>query len=64
MPLEAVNLWRIYERRHRFGETAMLRTITVGDYVSVQGTFVQMLKNGLMQVRVGRRVFTGRPVGA
>jgi hypothetical protein len=42
----------------------MLKTITVGNHISVQGIFVQMLKNGLMQVRVGGRVFTGHPVAA
>ena len=41
----------------------MLRTITIGNYLSVQGTFVRMLTCGLMQVRVGDRLFAGRPVG-
>ena len=40
----------------------MLRTVTVGNHLSIQGVFVQMLKNGLMEVRVGSRVFAGRPV--
>ena len=40
----------------------MLRTITIGNHMSVQGIFVQMLKSGFMQVRVGSQVFTGRPV--
>lgn len=40
----------------------MLRTVTVGKHMSVQGIFVAMLKNGLMQVRVGKEVYTGRPV--
>jgi len=30
--------------------------------VSVQGTFVKRLANGLVVVRDGDRVFTGRPV--
>ena len=41
----------------------MLRTITIGNHLSIQGTFVQMLQNGLMEVRVGAQVFAGRPVG-
>ena len=41
----------------------MLQTITVGSCVSVQGAFVRKLPNGKIQVRVGERVFEGRPVG-
>lgn len=41
----------------------MLRTVTVGNYLSIQGIFVKMLKDGLMEVRVGSRTFAGRPVG-
>lgn len=40
----------------------MLRTITVGSCVSVQGAFIKKLPNGNIQVRVGKRVFEGRPV--
>lgn len=40
----------------------MYRTVNLGSCVSVQGTFVQMLANGLMQVRVGDEIYTGRPV--
>lgn len=40
----------------------MLRTVTIGNHLSIQGVFVQMLKNGLMEVRVGSRIFAGRPV--
>lgn len=42
----------------------MLKTITVGSCISVQGTFVKALSNGRIIVRVGNRVFEGRPVGA
>lgn len=41
----------------------MLKTITVGTCISVQGTFVKSLSNGRIVVRVGDRVFEGRPVG-
>ncbi|MBC57036.1 MAG: hypothetical protein CL814_08875 [Confluentimicrobium sp.] len=41
----------------------MIRTITMGSCVSVQGAFVRKLANGNIQVRVGERVFEGRPVG-
>jgi hypothetical protein len=40
----------------------MIKTITIGSTVSIQGIFVKMLPNKLMQVRVGSRVYTGRPV--
>ena len=40
----------------------MLRTITLGSCVSVQGEFVRTLPDGRMQVRVGPRVYAGRPV--
>ena len=42
----------------------MLRTIMIGACVSVQGTFVKTLPNGHMVVRVGDRLFAGRPVVA
>lgn len=40
----------------------MLRTISIGTSVLVQGTFVCALPNGLIRVRVGKKFFTGRPV--
>ncbi|MFO6465235.1 hypothetical protein [uncultured Jannaschia sp.] len=40
----------------------MLRTVTIGNHLSIQGIFVQMLTGGLMQVKVGSRIFTGHPV--
>ncbi|MEM1233744.1 MAG: hypothetical protein AAGH70_06420 [Pseudomonadota bacterium] len=42
----------------------MIRTITVGSTISIQGTFVRKLGNGQIEVRVGQQVFTGRPVSA
>lgn len=36
----------------------MLRTIRLGKYISVQG----ILPNGLMEIRVGDRTFSGIPV--
>lgn len=41
----------------------MFRTITIGNHISIQGTFVQMLKDGLCQVRVGSRIVTGHLLG-
>ena len=41
----------------------MLRTITLGSCVMVQGVFVQQLPDGRISVRVGDRVFSGIPVG-
>ncbi|WP_281494132.1 hypothetical protein [Jannaschia sp. S6380] len=40
----------------------MLKTIVIGNHLSIQGTFVQMLRDGLCQVRVGTQTFTGRPI--
>ncbi|WP_268876841.1 hypothetical protein [Litorivita pollutaquae] len=40
----------------------MLRTIVMGSYISVQGTFVRALPNGKVEVRVGDKTFTGKPV--
>jgi hypothetical protein len=42
----------------------MIRTITLGAHISVQGAFVRSLPDGKIVVRDGERVFTGRPVGA
>lgn len=40
----------------------MLRTVQLGSCVWIQGIFVQLLSNGLMQVRVGDRLYSGRPI--
>lgn len=40
----------------------MLKTITLGTCVSVQGTFVRSLSDGRIMVRVGDRIYTGMPV--
>ncbi|MBZ4020920.1 hypothetical protein CKO11_00405 [Rhodobacter sp. TJ_12] len=40
----------------------MLRTIVVGSCVSVQGTFENQLENGKIVVRVGERLYAGKPV--
>ncbi|MCC6305920.1 MAG: hypothetical protein IT545_12090 [Rhodobacteraceae bacterium] len=40
----------------------MIRTIALGDYISVQGLYVSRLPDGHIAVRVGERVFTGPPV--
>lgn len=45
------------------GGQNMLRTITVGTCVSVQGTFVRQLDNGKIVVRVGERDYAGAAVG-
>lgn len=41
----------------------MFRTIAIGNHISIQGTFVQMLQDGLCQIKVGTRLVTGRPIG-
>ena len=40
----------------------MVKTITVGNYISVQGLWVRTLADGRMVVRVGQREFVGHPV--
>ncbi|MCU4652191.1 hypothetical protein N8I71_05080 [Roseibacterium sp. SDUM158016] len=39
----------------------MLTTIFLGTCVAVQGNFVERLANGFVTVRVGDRLYTGRP---
>lgn len=43
------------------GDT-MLKTIMMGSYISVQGLFVKAFPDGRIAVRVGDKVFAGRPV--
>ena len=40
----------------------MLRTVTLGSCVSVQGLFVKALENGKIVVSVGNLTFAGKPV--
>ncbi len=40
----------------------MVKTITLGDYISVQGLWVRNLADGRMVVRVGEKEFVGHPV--
>lgn len=40
----------------------MLRTITLGTCVSVQGMFIRKLADGKIVVRVGDKTFVGYPV--
>ena len=46
------------------GDRTVLTTILMGTCVYVQGLFVRRLSNGLVTVRVGEQLFTGRPVGS
>lgn len=45
-------------------DTTMIQTILLGSCVSVQGAFVQRHPDGRIVVRVGDRLFEGRPVNA
>ena len=40
----------------------MLRTITLGSCVSVQGIFVKDLSNGHIAVKVDDKIYAGQPV--
>ncbi len=42
----------------------MIKTVTMGDYVSVQGAFVRSLPDGRVVVKVGEKTFAGSPVQA
>ncbi|WP_211783269.1 hypothetical protein [Falsirhodobacter algicola] len=42
----------------------MLRTITIGSCISVQGQFVDHAADGRIIVSVGSKTFVGRPVTA
>ena len=42
----------------------MVRTITLGSCVSVQGIFVRDLADGRIVVRVGGREFAGWPIAS
>ncbi|WP_341212640.1 hypothetical protein [uncultured Limimaricola sp.] len=39
----------------------MLQTILIGSCISVQGLLVKQLANGRMLIRVGERLYEGRP---
>ena len=40
----------------------MMRSISVGNYISVQGFFVREVEGGNIVVRVGERTFEGKPI--
>ena len=40
----------------------MIRTISIGSYISVQGIFERLLPNGNVVVRVGTHSYEGKPV--
>ncbi|SDE66279.1 hypothetical protein [Limimaricola pyoseonensis] len=42
----------------------MLRTIVIGSCISVQGLLVKQLSNGHLRIRVGERLYEGRPANA
>ncbi|WP_417269275.1 hypothetical protein [Celeribacter sp.] len=42
----------------------MLKSITIGSYISVQGLFVRDTANGNIVVRVGDRTFEGKPISS
>ena len=41
----------------------MIRTISIGSYISVQGLYEHSVANGNIVVRVGSQTFEGKPVG-
>ena len=48
---------------NKLGEgNIMLRTITIGSYISVQGVFLRVVEGGKIAIGVGDRSFIGTPV--
>jgi hypothetical protein len=43
-------------------EFTMLKTITLGRHISIQGVFVRRLPGGMVVVRVGQTLHAGWPV--
>ncbi|SCY48103.1 hypothetical protein [Paracoccus tibetensis] len=41
----------------------MIRTISIGSYISIQGFFEGLAANGNILVRVGSRTYEGKPIG-
>ena len=58
------SIFMVDELRDGVREETMIRTITLGAHISVQGAYVRSLPDGKIVVRDGERVFTGRPVNA
>ena len=42
----------------------MLKTISIGAHLSIQGKLIETLSNGLGRVSVGNQTFTGRLIGS
>lgn len=40
----------------------MLRTISIGKYITAQGVFVKKLPNGQIVIRAGQKIITGLPI--
>lgn len=40
----------------------MIRTIQIGKYITAQGVEVRNLPNGLIVIRTGQKLLTGRPI--
>lgn len=40
----------------------MIRTISIGGYILIQGLFERLAPNGNMIVRVGGRTYEGKPI--
>jgi hypothetical protein len=53
--------WLSQQLSHR-GGLDLLRTITIGGHISVQGVYVKTLPDGRVIVRVGQATYSGRPV--
>lgn len=40
----------------------MIRTIQIGKHISAQGVVVKTLGNGMIVIRAGKQMLTGRPI--
>jgi hypothetical protein len=59
---QMVKLRAKLKQRVRRGMIRMIRTITVGSCVSIQGLLVKQLDNGQLVIRVGDQLYQGSAV--
>jgi hypothetical protein len=52
----------ILKPRSTLSGHAMIRTIQIGKYITAQGVEVRNLPNGLIVIRTGQKLLTGRPI--
>lgn len=51
-----------HQHKIKNGDFVMMRSISLGKYISVQGMFVRDANSGKIVVRVGDKTFEGTPI--